>query len=151
MSAVTTAGGVVHFESTLLGTLDVYPETIVQFPAGLPGFAACTRFTLVATQRDDLVWLQSLDDAGITLLLADPFQTNPGFEVEIPVADLAALGLSAPHESLLVLVVAQLQQGVPKTGNFQSPIVIDQSRGIGRQVVLPDSSYGMHYPLTIAV
>ena len=138
----------VQLSSVLLGPLEIRPETIFTFPAGLPGFVTLRNFALVETQRDDLVWLQSVDDPELTFLLADPFALVPGFEVDIPPADLAAFG--ATEGALLVLAVAQLEGGAPVTANLQSPIVLDRERRLGRQVVLPDSRYGMTHPITIA-
>lgn len=140
----------VTLNSNLLGPLEIRAETVITFPAGLPGFVALRNFALVETQREDLVWLQSVDDADVTFLLADPFAAVTGFEVEIPTADLATLGSAGSEESLLVLAVAQLEGGRPTTANLQSPIVIDRERRVGRQVVLPDSRYGMHHPISIA-
>ena len=149
MTAVMAGDATVTLDSVLLGALEIRLDTVITFRAGLPGFEALRRFALVDTQRDDLVWLQSVDDAGLTFLLADPFALVPGFEVEIPAADLAALGDGVAQASLLVLAVAQLDGGAPVAANLQSPIVIDRERRTGRQVVLPDSRYGMQHPIQI--
>lgn len=150
MSAVSTLGESVHLESVLLGPLDIRPDTVITFPAGLPGFVTLRDFALIETHRDELIWMQSLEDAEITFLVVDPFVLVSGFEVEIPPSDLAALGVSDQDATLLVLAVAQLQGGIPVSVNLQSPIVIERARRRGRQVVLPDSRYGMHHPITIA-
>ena len=150
MSAVSTIGESVHLESVLLGPLDIRPDTVITFPAGLPGFVTLRDFALIETHRDELIWMQSLEDAEITFLVVDPFVLVSGFEVEIPPSDLAALGVSDQDATLLVLAVAQLQGGIPVSVNLQSPIVIERARRRGRQVVLPDSRYGMHHAITIA-
>ena len=150
MSTSVASAELVTLHSNLLGALEIRVETVITFPAGLPGFVALRNFALVETQREDLVWLQSVDDADVTFLLADPFAAVAGFEVEIPTADLATLGSSGSEDALLVLAVAQLEGGRPTTANLQSPIVIDRERRVGRQVVLPDSRYGMHHPISIA-
>ncbi len=139
----------VRLESVLLGPLDIRAETIFTFPAGLPGFVSLRHFALVDTQRDDLVWMQSVDDPSLTFLLADPFVVVPGYSVDIPTPDLAAVGGEAAPASLLVLVVTQLDGGTPVAANLQSPIILDRERRVGRQVVLPDSRYGMHHPIVI--
>ncbi|MBC7841078.1 MAG: flagellar assembly protein FliW [Gemmatimonadaceae bacterium] len=149
MSAAMVSADVVLLDSVLLGPLEIRTDTVITFPAGLPGFVTLRRFALVETQRDDLVWLQSVDDAGLTFLLADPFALVPGFEVELPAADLAALGGADANQALLVLTVVQLDGGLPTAANLQSPVVIDRERRVGRQVVLPDSRYGMHHPIAI--
>jgi flagellar assembly factor FliW len=149
MNAPAMVGETVELNSLLLGPLDLRADTIVTFPAAIPGFPALRRFALVDTQRDDLVWMQSVDDAGVTLLLADPFRAVAGFEVELPAADLAAFDTLPDGDALLVLVVVQLNDGAPSTANLQSPIVIDRARCLGRQVVLPDSRFGMHHPIAL--
>lgn len=150
MSALMATGDLLQLSSVLLGPLEIRPDTVMTFAAGIPGFPMLRHFALVETQRDDLVWLQSVDDPDLTFLLADPFAVVPGFEVDIPAADLAALGASTTQETLLVLSVVQLEGGVPVTANLQSPIVLDRDRRRGRQVVLPDSKYGMHHPITLS-
>lgn len=150
MSVVSAVGELIRLESALLGPLDIRSETVITFPAGLPGFAALREFALVETHRDELVWMQSVEDAELTFLLVDPFVVVPGFEVDIPPSDLAALGSSEHESALVVLAVAQLQGGTPVSANLQSPIVIDREHRRGRQVVVPDSRYGMHHAITIA-
>lgn len=144
------AAEVFTLDSVLLGPLELRTDTVIRFAAGIPGFVALRDFVLVETQRDELVWLQSVDDSGLTFLLADPFALVDDFEVEIPAPDLAALGLRGTTEGVLVLVITQLEAGVPVTANLQSPVVIDRTTRRGRQVVLPDSRWGMHHPITIA-
>jgi flagellar assembly factor FliW len=149
MSAAMMSDELVTLSSVLLGPIEIRPDTVIAFPAGLPGFVTLRRFALVETQRDELVWLQSVDDPEVTFLLADPFTVVPGFEVEIPMADLATLGAAGAPAALMVLVVVQLDGGVPAAANLQSPIVIDRERRCGRQVVIPDSRYGMHHAIAI--
>jgi flagellar assembly factor FliW len=149
MSASATTAELIRLESVLLGPLDIRPETVVSFPAGLPGFVTLRNFALVDTQCDELVWLQSVDDPDLTFLLADPFVMVPGFAVDIPAADLAVLAGDTPEPNLLVLVVTQLEGGVPVSANLQSPIVVNRDTRRGRQVVVPDSRYGMHHAIVV--
>lgn len=149
MSAALMSDELVTLSSVLLGPIEIRPDTVITFPAGLPGFVTLRSFALVETQRDELVWLQSVDDPEVTFLLADPFTVVSGFEVEIPVADLATLGAAGDPAALMVLVVVQLDNGVPAAANLQSPIVIHREGRRGRQVVIPDSRYGMHHAIAI--
>ena len=150
MTMVMTADETLHLETVLLGPLEVRADTVIHFAGGLPGFLQQRRFVLIETQCDALVWLQSVDDPTLTFLLSDPFATVPGFELELPASDLAALGAADGAAMLLVLAVTQLERGVPVAANLQSPIVIHRDRRVGRQVVMPDSTWGMHHPVTIA-
>ena len=149
MSAPAAIGDMITLDSGLLGALDIRADTVIEFASGLPGFPDLRRFALVETQREELVWLQSVDDPKTTFLTADPFDVVAGFEIDVPEADLAALGSPADADALLVLVVVHLSGGVPRTANLQSPIVIDRQSRVGRQVVVPDSRDGMQYPIDV--
>ena len=149
MNGAVALEEMVHVDSLLLGPLELRSDTLIDFVSGLPGFPFMRRFALVETQRDDLVWLQSVDDATLTFLLADPFALVEGFAVELPAADLSALDATETADALLVLAVAQLDGGHPTSANLQSPVVINRERRIGRQVVLPDSQYGMQHPIRV--
>lgn len=149
MSTLMAPADMVRLESVLLGPLEIRADTVITFPMGLPGFTSMRKFALVDTPRDELVWLQSVDDPELAFLLADPFTVVPGFEVDIPAPDLAAMCASGGSETLLVLVVVQLEGGVPIAANLRSPMIIDRERRQGRQVVLPDSDYSMHHPIAI--
>ena len=49
-------------ESTRFGTLELAPETVIEFPAGLIGLGGA-RFALVTTEPDSaFAWLHSVDD-----------------------------------------------------------------------------------------
>lgn len=148
MSALMAADVLV--DSVLLGPLTLRVETLITFAAGLPGFTALREFALVETQRDELVWLQSVDEPSLTFLLGDPFALVPGFTLDVPAADVVALGLADADEAPLVLAVLQLDGGAPVSANLQSPIVINRERRGGRQVVLPDSRFGMQHPITVS-
>ena len=150
MSSTLATDELLTLDSLLLGRLDIRSSTVFTFPAGLPGFVTLRRFALVDTQRDDLIWMQSMDDAALTFLLGDPFALVPGFEVDLPASDLATVGASASPTSLLLLAVVLLDGGEPRALNLQSPIVLDREKRVGRQVVLPESRYGMQYPITLS-
>ena len=100
----------VTLNSNLLGPIELRSDTVITFPSGLPGFASLRHFALVETEREDLVWLQSVDDADVTFLLADPFTTVPGFEVDIPRALFGRLLAACP-----------VAQGAPKV-DARTPI-----------------------------
>lgn len=136
-------------ESTLLGRLEVPATRVLTFTAGLPGFDGLRRFVLVATQGEGLHWLQSVEDASLSFLLADPFRFVEGYTIELPAADLAALGPVADAEPPLVLAVAVIERGMTGTLNLQGPIVINPATRRARQVIFPESPWGMAYPAVL--
>lgn len=136
-------------DSTLLGRLEVPAERVLTFPVGLPGFEALRQFVLVATQREGLHWLQAVEDAALSFLLADPFRVVEGYTVDLPPAELAALGPTDDATPPLVLAVAVIESGLSGSLNLQGPIVVNPATRLARQVILPDSPWGMAYPAVL--
>jgi flagellar assembly factor FliW len=149
MSTAAPASPPLVVDSTLLGRLEVPAARVLTFPAGLPGFEALRRFVLVGTQGEGLHWLQSVEDAALSFLLADPFRFVEGYAVEVPPADLAALGPVAEDAPPLVLAVAVIERGMTGSLNLQGPIVINPATRLARQVIFPDSPWGMAYPAVL--
>lgn len=149
MSVVAPAERPLVIDSTVLGRLEVPKESVLTFPGGLPGFEGLRRFALVATAFAGVHWLQSVEDAGLAFLLADPFRVVEGYAVELPPGDLAPLGAVDPATPLLVLAIAVIEQGLTATLNLQGPVVINPATRRGRQVVLADATWGMAYPAVL--
>ena len=126
----------------LFGDLTFDLSELVHFPDGLPGFPACRTFALLPTGIDALAWLQSADQPDIALLLVTPDAAVPG-ATTVP-EQLRRDGLF----TALVVTLPGPQTG-PATANLQAPIVIDRSTGIGRQVILPDSRFGVTHPFDL--
>lgn len=133
----------VEVRSLILGTLQASPEHLFTFPAGLTGLPERKRWVLVQAGRAGFWWLQSLDEAGLAFLLADPFPAFPHYAVELGAGDLAALGAASPADVVaLAVVTLPGRPGAPCVANLQGPIVLDLSTRRGRQVVIADSPFG---------
>jgi flagellar assembly factor FliW len=130
--------------SRLLGSLPVPRGELFSAPTGLYGFEECTTWALVPAGRDSLWWLQSADREELIFLLADPFAFFPGYEVDVPPAELAHIG-ATEETSLLALVIVTLpgQAGDAPSANLRAPIVIDPARHVLKQLVMPDESLSL--------
>lgn len=127
--------------SDILGTLSVDSKSILNFPRGLLGFPECRSFVLLPSERGHVYWLQSVDYSSLAFLVVDPFIFFEGYTL-----DLATTGLHAvsPNEvSVLAIVTLPGEDGERPTANLQGPVVIATPLCEGRQVVLPESSYGI--------
>ncbi len=116
----------------------------VTFPAGLFGFPECRDFLLTTTGRAGFYWLRSCEHDALAFLLADPFIFFPGYSLDLGDRDAAGLAF-ADAADLAVLAIVTLPRGAgePLTANLQGPVVLNIPRGVGRQVVVPDSAYGL--------
>jgi len=119
------------------------PYTIT-FREGLLGFSKAHRFTLLKTEAPGFFWLQSLDEESLAFLLVDPFDFFDDYSVELEPADVTALGASRLNDvAVFGIVTLPSEPEEDCTVNLLGPIVINLEEGIGRQVVLHDSPYGV--------
>jgi flagellar assembly factor FliW len=137
-------------DSRLLGELLVLPEERFTFPSGLFGFPDYRDFALVAAERQGFYWLQSLESPSLTFLLADPFASCEGFSVELGETDLVPLRAHRASDiGVLAIVTLPRSPGEPATANLQGLIALNFEEGMGRQVIVQDSSYGVRWPLDL--
>ena len=129
--------------SHLLGDVMVTDESILEFPEGLFGFATCTKWVLVDAGRPGWMWLHALDHPALAFLLADPFESFPGFSVELSAQDLAALDAqSATEVAVFAIVTLPMTAGESMSINLQGPVAIALPARRGKQLVLSDARLG---------
>jgi flagellar assembly factor FliW len=127
-------GGVsVEFES----------NSVINFPAGLPGFETCKKFKLFNEEgKPNVLWLQSLDNLDVMFSLRDPMLLNISYEVNLSDADEKLLE-AAPGDVLqLALIVykdskAKNKESAVKANMF-APIILNISKRRGIQKVLKE-------------
>ena len=126
----------------LFGELTLDAADLVRFPDGLPGFPSCQTFALLPTVVGALAWLQSVDRPELALLLVQPEAAG---QVESAVPE------PLRREGLFTGLVVTLPGSASgsATANLQAPIVVDRATGTGRQVILPDSRFGVTHPFDL--
>jgi flagellar assembly factor FliW len=131
--------------SVLLGTIDVPADAVYTFPLGLYAYESARHFALVPTGREGVWWLQSLEDAALVFLLADPFLQRPEYEADLPDGDLASLSASGAPGELAILAIVTLppDRGGTPTANFRAPVVLNLHMRLGRQLVLQGERWGL--------
>ncbi len=123
-------GGVsVEFES----------DSVINFPAGLPGFETCKRFELLSEEgKPNVMWLQSLDKPEVVFSLRDPAMMNISYVVSISDEDEKLLEAAPGDELQLILIVFKEDKEVAVKANMVAPIILNVSKRIGIQKVLKD-------------
>lgn len=131
-----------------MGGLCAVEQAVFHFPQGLPGFEELTRFLIC--EREGL-WpltlLIALDaaDVALPLLRSAEFLTN--YSPPISSSDLEAIEAESCEELDLFVVVTFEGSGGSVAVNLRAPICVNLARRLGRQVMLADGLYPLHYPL----
>ena len=130
-----------EIQSKLLGNQEINPETIINFPRGLPGFEDQTRFKLFHQEGSEIVyWLQSVDNGDLTFSVAHPAHFNINYNFTVTDPEEALLQI-APGDELVILILLhkdnEQENGKPTIkGSIKSPILINANKRIGIQKVL---------------
>ncbi|MET1171866.1 flagellar assembly protein FliW [Paenibacillus amylolyticus] len=127
------------------GELEVSEENIYHFSKGLPGFDEETQFALIPWEETPFLYLQSIKEPDLSFLLVSPFIFAPDYSFELPEADRTEMEIS---EEVSVFSIVTIQSEVSKsTMNLLAPVVLNPSKGTGKQVVLHQSSYGTRHQI----
>ena len=153
---MTRMGGViVQVESVRFGALNVDDDKIILFPRGIPGFEDAGRFFLMDHAGSSRVkWLHSVDNPGLALVVADPFDLFDDYRPDLPDEIAVELSIASPDDALVLTVLtvrAGLGKGEPPTitANLLAPIVISKERRIGAQALLKAGEYGVRHEVSV--
>jgi len=132
-------------QSPRLGRLEIAPERVIQFPAGLPGFDDLRHFTLFHPEGEEPKYflLQSIDRPEVVFTVADP--TRLGFTYEIVLSDdeSARIELTDPADAAVVVMLlkddAHGQQDVK--ANLNAPLIVNLRSRKGLQHVFSRLDY----------
>lgn len=138
--------------TTRFGEIDIAEEKKITFKDGIPSFEECQNFALItAEETDPFLWLQSLDMPEISLAVVNPFRLFPEYAPRVPETALAEIG-SPNDEDVVVLTVAVIPREARRMStNLVSPILINATANVGRQVILEGGDYLVRQPIFEAV
>ena len=120
---------------TRLGRQVVDLDKVIHFPRGIIGFEQRKQFTLLQIRPEaPFLVLQSMDDPGLGLLVADPYGFMPEYTLRIGDAEQKLLQVSR-REDLAVLVTVAIPPGKPEETviSLTGPILINHAARIGIQ------------------
>jgi flagellar assembly factor FliW len=130
-----------------LSVVEQTPAELV-FVAPLLGFDHLSRFALVElSEGSPLFSLQSLEDAGVRLLVIPPQAVLTDYAPTIDTVSLAAIGLVGGPDPLVLVVVNAGETLAASTVNLLAPILLNRATGAAAQVVLTGSDYPLRFPL----
>ena len=122
-----------QIESTRFGTVEVSPDSVLEFPAGLIGLGG-SRYALLADEEEaTFMWLHSLDDPELALPVTNPFLFFGTYEVVLSDAEASRIGITDPSEADVYVTVRAAEQLEDFMVNLRAPILV--SRGRGYQVI----------------
>lgn len=137
-----------EINSARFGTVEINEQSIITFPNGLPGFKDLTRFAIIrCEQTEPIQWLQSIDEADISIPIINPFVIKPDYEIEVNDDELDIIK-THKEEDLIVLNVMVLPEELEKmTVNLMAPLLINIKEMIGSQVMMDNKPLSIRHPV----
>ena len=118
----------ITIESSRFGTIEIAPESVVEFPDGLIGLGG-SRYALVSTDTDSpFLWLHSLEDPSLALPVTNPHRFFNDFKVELSDDDAERLGAGAATSVDVYVTVRAADLPSDFTVNLKAPILIRDGR-----------------------
>jgi len=141
-----------EIDTTNFGTISYVPESIFEFPNGLPGFDQQRRFLPVQSPGTaPILFLQSLEDPGLCFTTLPIWVVDPQYRLHVTAQDLELLGFTANRQPRIgneVLCLAVLSiRSTGTTANLLAPLVVNLKNYKGVQAVSPELSYSHQHPL----
>ena len=133
----------IDIERLGLKNVAVDPQTLFTFPAGIAGFEHCKSYKLFHEEKPGaaptVFWLQSVDDSEVTFPIVAPESLDIEYQIELSDDDCALIGLHAPEEVAVVLVVYRDPAAGGKiAANTRSPVILNLKARKGMQKVLQE-------------
>jgi flagellar assembly factor FliW len=120
--------------TTRFGSVEVEPEDVLDFPAGLLGLEDCRQWVLLAdAENDALGWLQCASRSEFAFAVVCPRRFVPDYQVRVSRGELTPLDLSDVRQAQVLVIVGKGDHGI--TLNLKAPLVINLERRLGRQVI----------------
>lgn len=131
-------------ETRDFGEIEVGEKEIVTFCQPVYGFESLKRYVFLHDESlgEQFAWLQSVEDADVCFILANPSMVDPAYAPRIP----AELAEELDGETMWWLVAVIPEQLEKATVNLKSPIVVNFDRGCAAQVIL-EEDLPIHSPL----
>ena len=137
---------------TIQGTELQYDEKdILTFNEGLIGLPHLQRMVMVSQPDiEPLMWLASLDEEGVALVVANAPGIFPGYDPSVPDDSSFSKGLSEDEHPMAFAIVLIAEEWQKATANLRAPIFVSARSRRGAQVILPDHTYSVGQPLPLA-
>lgn len=129
------------------GEQKINREDIIKFPSGIPGFLNEKEFYILPLEGTDLFVPQSVETIEVAFIVTDPFVHFPQFEFDLPEEAVGKLEIQSDKDVATFVILTVREPFQETTANLQAPLVINQTKKLGKQVILSQTSYGTKHKI----
>ncbi|MBI5178041.1 MAG: flagellar assembly protein FliW [Nitrospinae bacterium] len=125
------------------GEVEIDPARILTFNEGIIGFHQYTRFVFLPfLEGTPFELLQAVDQPDLAFVTINPFLFCEDYQFDAEDGDLQDIQIKNKSD-LMIRVIVTMPQDDPRlmTANLQGPVLINEARLLGKQIVLHDCEY----------
>ncbi|MGB3259856.1 flagellar assembly protein FliW [Paenisporosarcina sp.] len=137
-------------QTTRFGELEIADSSVITFNKGIPGFEESKKYVLIPADESGetpFFFLQSIDIEELSFFLVDPFMFFKEYEIKLGDQMVERLELESPADALVLTTVTANGELTDATTNLKAPLVINNNKQLGMQVVLDNKDYLIKQPL----
>ena len=131
------------------GEIDVNEDEIIDFMGGVPGLEG-TKYVLLNSSNEDLspfMWLQSVDDGDVALVLVNSFLLYPEYAPDINEEQLSLLEFNKREDLAVFNVVVIPDNFEDITVNLKAPILVNEKNKKAVQVIADNQDYEIKHKM----
>lgn len=131
------------------GEIEIDAKKIILLPLGIPGFRKHKKYVIL--QRKETVpfsLFQNLEDPNLSFVVLDPTLTLPDYAIDK--SDIEkSVQWDLENDEISCFVIVTIPNGTPEkmTANLLAPLVINNEKKEGLQLILQNSSYSHKHQL----
>lgn len=130
-----------NIQTKFHGGQEINKDDIIQFPYGIPGFLEERVFFILPLEGTELFVLQSVKTTEVAFIVTDPFVLFPQYEFDLPEEALEKLEFQSDKDVATFAILTVRDPFEETTVNLQAPLVINQTKKIGKQIILNQTPY----------
>jgi flagellar assembly factor FliW len=137
-------------QTTRFGELEIADSSVITFNKGIPGFEESKEYVLIpADEKGEtpFFFLQSIDREEVNFFLVDPFSFFDEYDVKLEEQMVDRLELESPTDAIVLTTVTAKGEIKDATTNLKAPLIINNNKQLGMQIVLDNKDYLIKQPL----
>lgn len=131
------------------GEIDFEEKDILFLPKGILGFSQLSKYVVIEKKEyDPFKWFQSVEDPQVAFVIVDPILFFPNYKLEVHEKELEELNFQQMKELITYVIITVPPDPSQMSADLLGPLVINPTKRIAKQVVMPNSPYTTkHYIL----
>ncbi|MFT4414407.1 flagellar assembly protein FliW [Fredinandcohnia humi] len=124
------------------GEISIEDSEVITFENGIPGFLGEKKFVILPFGEDSIFSImQSLYNEHLAFVITNPFLFFKEYDFTLDDQNVEQLQLQSDKDITVFVILTVMDPFEKTTANLQAPIVLNNKKSIGKQVILTNTSY----------